>query len=166
VEAGRPKVRRQVRAAFWLALATMLAGGFVAGIRAGFSYNSFPLMDGQWVPAGYLDLSPWWANLTSNIAAVQFNHRLLATLTLLAALGAVVAAWRHLPGGTLRACVLGFGAAIGLQYALGIVTLLHVVPWSLGTLHQAVAVLVLASGLLALHGLRAPRPAPAVVITS
>ncbi len=164
--AGRPRVQRQVRVAFWLALATMLAGGFVAGIRAGFSYNSFPLMDGQWLPAGYLDLSPWWANLTANIAAVQFNHRLLASLTLLSALGAGLAAWRHLPAGAARLRVLGFAAAILLQYALGIVTLLHVVPWSLGTLHQAMAVAVLATGLLALHALRAPRPAAAFVPAS
>jgi cytochrome c oxidase assembly protein subunit 15 len=151
-------VRRQVSMAFWLALATMLAGGFVAGLRAGFSYNTWPLMDGQLVPAGYLDLAPWWANLTANIAAVQFNHRLLASLTALAALGATVAAWRHLPVGPARAAVLLMGATVLLQYGLGIVTLLHVVPWSLGTLHQAVAVGVLTAGLLALHGLRGARP--------
>ena len=161
-QARRPMVRRQVQVAFWLALATMLAGGFVAGIRAGFSYNSFPLMDGQLVPRGYLDLSPWWTNFTANIAAVQFNHRLLASLALLAALGAVAAAWRHLPAGPTRTWVLVFGATIALQYALGIFTLLHVVPWSLGTLHQAVAVAVLGAGILALHGLRAPRPHPAL----
>lgn len=148
-------VRRQVRVAFWLALATMLAGGFVAGIRAGFSYNTWPLMDGALVPAGYLDLSPWWANLTRNIAAVQFNHRLLASLALLSAIGAAVAAWRHLPAGPARRAVLLMAATVLLQYGLGIVTLLHVVPWSLGTLHQAVAVAVLTTGLLALHGLRA-----------
>jgi len=150
-------VRRQVQVAFGLALATMLAGGFVAGIRAGFAYNTWPLMDGQLVPSGYLDLTPWWANLTTNIAAVQFNHRLLASLAALAALGAVVAAWRHLPQGTARSRVLHMGAAVLLQYGLGIITLLHVVPWSLGTLHQAVAVLVLTTGLLALHALRTPR---------
>jgi len=150
-------VRRQLQVAFGLALATMLAGGFVAGIRAGFAYNTWPLMDGQLIPSGYLDLAPWWANLTSNIAAVQFNHRLLASLAALAALGAVVAAWRHLPQGTARARVLLMGAAVLLQYGLGIITLLHVVPWSLGTLHQAVAVLVLTTGLLALHALRTPR---------
>jgi cytochrome c oxidase assembly protein subunit 15 len=69
----------------------------------------------------------------------------------------VVAAWRHLPQGTARARVLLMGAAVLLQYGLGIITLLHVVPWSLGTLHQAVAVLVLTTGLVALHALRTPR---------
>ncbi len=149
-------LRRQVIAAFWLAALTMLAGGFVAGIRAGFSYNSFPLMDGQVIPAGYLDLAPFWRNWTANVAAVQFNHRLLASLTLLAALGAAFAA-RRLPAGFARKAVWTMAAAILAQYALGIVTLLHVVPVSLGTLHQALAVGVLAAGLCAWHALR-PQP--------
>lgn len=154
---GQGKVRRQVVAAFWLSALTMLAGGFVAGIRAGFSYNTFPLMDGQLVPAGYLDLEPAWRNLTANIAAVQFNHRLLATLTALAALGAAIAAWRRLPDGFARRAVLVMAGTVAAQYALGVVTLLHVVPVSLGTLHQTLAVGVLAAGLCAWHGLRAPR---------
>ncbi|WP_037301400.1 COX15/CtaA family protein [Rubritepida flocculans] len=156
-EAARGRVRRQVQAVFWLAVATMLAGGFVAGIRAGFTYNTFPLMDGRLIPAGYLDLSPLWKNLTANIAAVQFNHRLLATLTGLAAAGAALAAWRHLPPGRLRGLVWLLAGAVAAQYALGVLTLLHVVPVGLGTLHQTVAVGVLAAGLVAWHGLRAPR---------
>jgi cytochrome c oxidase assembly protein subunit 15 len=155
-EAKRRRVRRQVQAVFWLAAATMLAGGFVAGLRAGFTYNSFPLMDGRLFPAGYLDLDPIWKNLTANIAAVQFNHRLLATLTGLAALGAGLAAWRHLAPGLARRAVLVLTAAVGAQYALGILTLIHVVPVGLGTLHQTVAVGVLAAGLFAWHCLRAP----------
>ncbi|MDW8313882.1 MAG: COX15/CtaA family protein [Rhodovarius sp.] len=150
------RLRPWVKAAVWLAIATMLAGGFVAGIRAGFTYNSFPLMDGQWLPPGYFDLSPWWKNLTANIAAVQFNHRLLATLTLLGAAAAAVLAWRQLPPGRARGLVLALFAAVALQYGLGVLTLLYVVPVGLGTLHQAVAVLVLTMGLLALHGLRRP----------
>ncbi|MEI6162300.1 MAG: COX15/CtaA family protein, partial [Roseococcus sp.] len=156
--AHQPKIRRQVVVAFWLAALTMLAGGFVAGLRAGFSYNSFPLMDGQLIPAGYLDLDPVWRNLTANIAAVQFNHRLLATLTLLATLGAALAA-RRLPDGFARRATWTMAGAVVTQYGLGIVTLLHVVPVSLGTLHQALAVGVLAAGLCAWHGLRAPPPA-------
>jgi cytochrome c oxidase assembly protein subunit 15 len=147
-------VKAPLMLAFWLGVATMLAGGFVAGIRAGFTYNTFPLMDGALVPAGYLDLQPWWRNLTANIAAVQFNHRLLATATLAAALWAAWSARRL--AGPARLLAWGFAASIGLQYALGILTLIHVVPVGLGTLHQAVAVLVLTMGLLALHRLRQP----------
>jgi len=152
---ARP-VRRMLKVATWSLVGAMLAGGFVAGIRAGLSFNTFPLMDGQLVPDGYWLLSPAWTNLTANVAAVQFNHRLLATLTALMAIGAVWAALRRLPDGGARRAVLGFGAAVALQYALGVATLVYVVPVSLGTLHQAVAVLVLATALVALHALRPP----------
>ena len=161
IPAAPAALRRAVHVAAGFAVLAMLAGGFVAGIRAGFAYNTFPLMDGRLVPEGYLDLSPAWKNLTANIAAVQFNHRLLATLALAAALGAAWLAWRRLPAGAARRAVAGFAGAVGLQYALGIATLLAVVPVWLGTLHQAVAVLVLATALLALHALRRPRGAPA-----
>lgn len=143
-----PGVRRGLAAALALAVATMLAGGFVAGIRAGLDYNSFPLMDGQWVPPGYFSASPWWWNLTEHIASVQFHHRLLATATLLATLGAAAAACGT-PGLRPFACL--FALAVAAQFALGIATLLWVVPPVLGTLHQAVAVGVLAAGLLVLH---------------
>ena len=148
-------LRRQVKAAAWLLVAAMLAGGFVAGIRAGFDYNSFPLMDGRLVPEGYWRLDPAWKNLTANIPAVQFNHRLLATLAALAALGAAARACIRLPPGFARTACLGLGATVVLQYGLGVATLLAVVPVWLGTLHQATAVLVLGTTLMALHGLRA-----------
>jgi cytochrome c oxidase assembly protein subunit 15 len=137
----------------------MLAGGFVAGTKAGFDYNTFPLMDGHLVPEGYWRLEPAWTNLTANIPAVQFNHRLLATLAALATLGAVFAGWRRLPPGPARRACLGLGAAVCLQYALGVATLLLVVPVWLGTLHQACAVLVLTAALVALHALRESRRA-------
>ena len=153
VPAAPSGVRRMAQAATALLVLTMLAGGFVAGLRAGFDYNTFPLMDGRLVPAGYAALSPGWLNLTENIAAVQFNHRLLATLALLAALGVAVAGWQRLPAGGARQACLALGAATVLQYGIGVGTLLLVVPVWLGTLHQAVAVLVLTTALLALHRL-------------
>jgi len=161
-EPSPPAIRRWTHAATGLAILAMIAGGFVAGIRAGFSYNTFPLMDGRLVPEGYWDFSPAWQNLTANIAAVQFNHRLLATLALLAAAWAAWLAWRALPRGRLRGAVIGLAIAVALQYALGVATLLAVVPVWLGTLHQAVAVLVLTAALLAMHALRRPaaRAAP------
>jgi cytochrome c oxidase assembly protein subunit 15 len=120
-------------------------------------YNTFPLMDGGLVPEGYWRLEPLWKNLTANIPAVQFNHRLLATLTALAAFGAAFSAWRHLLDGWARRACLGLAGAVCLQYGLGVATLLMVVPAWLGTLHQACAVLVLTAALLALHSLREPR---------
>src|SRR5439155_5257079 len=69
------------RFAFLLTAVTfvmVLAGGLVAGIRAGFAYNTFPLMNGRWIPPGILLLEPWYRNLTDNMTTVQFDHRLLA----------------------------------------------------------------------------------------
>jgi heme a synthase len=154
-------VRRQVQAAAWLLAAAMLAGGFTAGIRAGLDYNTFPLMDGRLVPEGYWRLRPAWLNFAENVAAVQFNHRLLATLAALSAFGAAFAAWRRLPEGPARRACLGLGAAVALQYALGVATLLLAVPAWLGTLHQANAVLVLTAALLALRRLPAAGREPA-----
>jgi cytochrome c oxidase assembly protein subunit 15 len=153
VRAAPPRrVKMALHGAGALALLTMLAGGFVAGIRAGFSYNTFPLMDGRLIPAGYGDLSPWVMNLFENIAAVQFNHRLLATLTLVAASVAGWLAWRA--GPPWRGPVVFFAGAVLAQYLLGIATLLAVVPVSLGTLHQTVAVLLLGAFVIAAHRMR------------
>jgi cytochrome c oxidase assembly protein subunit 15 len=152
--AGVSAMRGAAHAAAGLLLLAILAGGFVAGLKAGFSYNSFPLMDGRLVPAGYADLSPWIRNWFENVGAVQFNHRLLATLGGLAALAAAALGWRRLPPGPARQAALGLGGAVALQYGLGVATLLAVVPVWLGTLHQATAVLVLTVLLLLLHALR------------
>ena len=151
-----PATRRLVRLAFGLAAATMLAGGFVAGIRAGLDYNSFPLMDGRLVPSGYLAHEPWWRAGFEHVATVQFNHRLLATATLVVGTVAAAMAW---PVHALRPAMSLFLLAIVAQYALGIATLLAVVPVGLGTAHQVLAVGVLAAGLVAVHATRALHPA-------
>ncbi|WP_241666834.1 COX15/CtaA family protein [Muricoccus nepalensis] len=142
-----------------LVVLAMLAGGFVAGLRAGFDYNTFPLMDGRLVPEGYAALSPFGRNLVENIAAVQFNHRLLATLSGVAALVLAALALARLPQGAARRASLGFAGVVMLQYGLGVATLLNVVPVWLGTLHQGVAVAVLGGAIILLHSLRRPRPA-------
>lgn len=119
-------------------------GALVAGMKAGLAYNTWPLMDGQLVPAGLFIMQPWYLNLFENALTVQFNHRLLAYLLALAAVWQV---WRVLAGtGTQaqRTSALALGAAVLLQVALGIWTLLAQVPLSLGLLHQAGAALLFA----------------------
>ncbi len=130
---------------------TILAGGFVAGLHAGLTYNTFPLMDGALVPSGYGDLNPFVRNLTENVAAVQFDHRLLATLTALTTIGALWAGW---PVSALRGRVAAVGAVAAAQYCLGVLTLLWAVPTALAVLHQAGAALLLTAYLVLLHGLR------------
>ncbi len=155
-----PALRRWTAATCALVAITVVAGGFVAGLRAGLTYNTWPLMDGRWVPDGYALLDPALRNLTENVAAVQFNHRLLATLT---ALAASVTVWLGLRGADrrVRRASLALGGAVAVQYALGVMTLLWVVPVGLGTAHQTVAVLVLTAALVALHLQRRPARARA-----
>jgi heme a synthase len=137
---------------------TIVAGSFVAGTHAGFEYNTFPLMEGRLVPANYARITPFLRNLTENPAAVQFDHRLLAALTVvIAALTAILASVTRVPP-TARAATAVLGGLVGLQYSLGIATLLLVVPVPLAAAHQACAVLVLTASLVALHTLR-PLPA-------
>ncbi len=135
-----------------LAALTIIAGGFVAGTHAGLTYNTFPLMDGRLVPDGYAMLSPAWRNLTENIPAVQFDHRLLATLT---ASVALAAAWAG-RGTAAKLPLLVLVLAVLLQYALGVATLINVVAVPLAAAHQGAAVLVLTAAIVALHALRRP----------
>ena len=133
---------------------TIASGGFVAGLDAGFIYNTFPLMDGRLVPADYAALQPWPLNLFENVAAVQFNHRLLASVTAAGALGLWL--WSRRLALTVPArsvCTLVL-AMVGVQFALGVSTLVLVVPVWLGALHQGCALILLAVALLAVRLLR------------
>jgi cytochrome c oxidase assembly protein subunit 15 len=135
---------------------TIIAGGFTAGLHAGLTFNTFPLMDGQLVPDGYAMLHPWIRNLTENIAAVQFDHRLLATVTLILVSTMAVLGWRAALPRPLAGCL---AAAVACQYLLGVTTLLLVVPVSVATMHQCGAVLLLTATLVVVHHLsNAPRP--------
>ena len=129
---------------------TIIAGGFVAGLHAGLTYNTYPLMDGRLVPDGYAALHPFILNLTENIAAVQFDHRLLATVTLVLVSALAILGLR---GGLPRPLALSIGAAVAAQYCLGVVTLLWVVPVPVATLHQFGAVMLLTAILVTAHHL-------------
>ena len=133
---------------------TILAGGFVAGTRAGFAYNTFPLMDDRLVPEGYAQLHPFALNWFENIAAVQFDHRLLAVATA----GVIALVWLAGQGAGLpqpaRAALHALAAVALLQVALGIATLVLVVPIPLAAAHQADAVLLLTAAIVFRHTLR------------
>jgi cytochrome c oxidase assembly protein subunit 15 len=137
----------------------ILLGGLVAGIRAGFSYNTFPLMNGHWIPPEIFMLQPWYLNFFNNMATVQFNHRLIAwVLFLLAPLfwfssrRSALTSHARLAGNLLLALLL-------VQIALGITTLVHVVPLPLAAAHQAGAVLLFSCALLVNQALLPDSPA-------
>ena len=120
----------------------VVAGAFVAGMKAGSGYNTWPLMDGQVIPDGLFAMHPRWANLFENAITVQFNHRLLAYVLFAAVIWQT---WRVAQGngeGTARLSAVALLAAVLGQTLLGIWTLLAHVPIELGLAHQAGAVAV------------------------
>jgi heme a synthase len=129
-----------------LVLGQIYLGALVAGLRAGLVYNTWPAIDGGFVPTAdrlFFD-SPLWRNFFENTLTVQFDHRLVAyALWLVAVLHAVDVA-RTVRGGAALTGALALAAAITLQAALGIATLVHQAPLALALLHQAMAVVVLA----------------------
>jgi len=161
--AGGGVLRRMAVASIGLIALTILAGGFTAGLHAGLTYNTFPLMDGRLVPAGYMQpgLHPLLRNLTENVTAVQFDHRLLASLTVLLVLATVAIglrqSWRDRLPMAAKLSLAGMAAASCAQYLLGIATLLSVVALPVAVTHQACAVMLLASALAVTHSLRGAR---------
>ena len=147
-------LRRGTEGVLGLVGLTIVAGGFVAGLNAGLAYNTFPLMDGRFVPAGYAQLTPFIRNWFENVAAVQFDHRILAMTTVGSVIVLWLAGWRAaLPAPARRALHALLAVAL-LQLLLGISTLLLVVPIPLAAAHQAGAVLLLTAAIVLRHRLR------------
>ena len=119
-------------------------GALVAGLRAGRVYNTWPAIDGAFIPSGerlWFE-TPWWRNLFDNTLTVQFEHRMVAyTLFVLAALHAFDAVRSR--AGEAAGGAMWLFAAVSLQAVLGILTLLNHVPIGLALAHQAVAIVVL-----------------------
>ena len=132
----------------------VISGGFVAGIRAGKAYNTFPLMNGQFVPDEIFMLDPWYLNFFNNMATVQFDHRLGAWLLALA----VPWFWWRIQqspaSNRVRSVATLLLAALACQVALGIGTLLYAVPVALGAAHQAGSMVVFGVALWLNHELR------------
>ncbi|KAL2149331.1 hypothetical protein VTH82DRAFT_8679 [Thermothelomyces myriococcoides] len=171
-------LRRSVAGLTVLIFTTVLSGALVAGLDAGLIYNEFPMMgNGLTPPKSELfdkfysrkedgsDL--WWRNMLENPSLVQLDHRILATTTLTAAValflysrtGPVKAAMPR----NVRRSVTGL-LHLGLtQVALGITTLLYLVPIPLAAAHQACALAFLTGALLAGHRLRVPKATQALV---
>ncbi|OAV98067.1 hypothetical protein PTTG_01220 [Puccinia triticina 1-1 BBBD Race 1] len=158
------------------------SGAFVAGLDAGLVYNTFPKMGDRWIPpqeelfselytnrgklqgavtteesGGVTDLS-WMRNMFENPTTVQFNHRVLGSLTFISSLSwaAFIEKNKHLvPRSTLNLSRL-IALVASNQVGLGIATLVYLVPTNLALLHQANSLLLLSVSLLAGLSLRRP----------
>ena len=136
----------------------IVSGGFVAGIRAGKAYNTFPLMNGHFIPPEIFDIEPWYLNFFNNMATVQFDHRLGAWLITFL----VPWFWWRMRAENVAAHVSSAArlasnamlVVVACQIALGIFTVLHAVPVALGASHQAGSMVVMAVLLWLNHELR------------
>lgn len=132
----------------------ILLGGFVAGLDAGLTYNTWPLMNGAIIPDGLFNHTPAWLAPFEDVTTVQFNHRIMAYIVTVAVVALWIAARRARLQGWPSTTASLLLATLILQVLLGIWTLLEVVPISLAALHQAGAVALLTAGLLHAFALR------------
>jgi cytochrome c oxidase assembly protein subunit 15 len=118
-------------------------GALVAGLRAGFTDNTWPLMSGEWLPDGLFGLTPWPVSIVDDVTTAQFDHRFVAYFVVLFALAQAYAAWRRAPGSPLARRAAALAGLALLQAGIGIATLLFVVPIGLALAHQALALALL-----------------------
>lgn len=137
-----------------LIVTTVVSGGFVAGLKAGKIYNTFPMMGDYWIPPGMTSMQPLWRNFFDNTTTVQFDHRILAITTFVL----IVWFWFRVRKTEMpRRAAIATSALLHtatLQVVLGVSTLLLAVPIFLGAVHQAVAMLLFTVALFLAHSLR------------
>jgi cytochrome c oxidase assembly protein subunit 15 len=141
----RPKLKWFAASTVLLVLLQIGLGALVAGLRAGRAYNTWPLIDGYFLPP--LDqltlFSPLWRNVLDNILMVQFQHRMTAYALLALALMQALYTSRVVAGSRAERRAFAVAGLVAMQVAIGIVTLVLAVPLWAGLLHQAFAMLVL-----------------------
>ncbi|MGO4715625.1 COX15/CtaA family protein [Bradyrhizobium sp. 2TAF24] len=154
-----PRLRVTAIVLLGLVYLQLYFGALVAGLRAGRAFNTWPLIDGAFIPdaARLFFEQPWWRNFFDNTLTVQFCHRMLAYTIWIVAILHVIDAIRSRAGTAVNGA-LWLVIAVTLQAALGILTLLHMVPIGLALAHQGVAIVVLTLALLQSERLAAGQP--------
>ena len=157
LESGAARLARFAYVLVCLVFVTVLAGALVAGTHAGFAFNTFPLMNGRIIPDGLFDLHPWYRNFLESIETIQFMHRVLAITTfVLVLLFWFIGRRRQLSGAAGFAANV-FATLAVVQVALGISTLLLIVPLPLAAAHQAGALALFTAALWTANRLSAAR---------
>ena len=129
-------------------------GAFVAGLKAGFFANTFPLMSGRLVPTSLFGFDPLLSNLVANPVTVQWLHRFIGTVLALAVIAVFVQTIRARLDANSRRFAGALMAGVAIQYLLGVLTLIRVVPVGLAVTHQATALLLFGAWVVWLHHTR------------
>lgn len=134
-----------------LVFVQILMGALVAGLDAGLTYNTWPLMDGAWIPHNLFFLEPVMVNFFEHIPLVQFQHRWMAVLVLTIIIYQHFRVMLSFSCSPITRVSWGILVLIAAQFSLGVMTLVLVVPIGLATLHQAVALLLIGFCVFANH---------------
>ena len=141
----------------FMVLLQIYVGGLVAGLNAGYSFNTWPLLDGRFIPDQLLLLEPAWRNFFENPKTVQFFHRMFAYVVWIAAF---VHLWRTVSREGLEATharrSILLAVLISCQAMIGIVTLVMEVPLYWGLAHQSIALIVLGFAVAHWRGAKGP----------
>ena len=136
---------------------TVIGGALVAGLKAGLVYNTFPLMGEGMIPPDYFSVEPYWRNIFENVPAVQFNHRILATITLLAIVSLCVCSRFFCKTERLLRTIYVMTTLAILQFLLGVLTLVNFVPEGLAVAHQFIGLCLFGTSIVISWGVRIPR---------
>ena len=115
---------------------TVIGGALVAGLKAGLVYNTFPLMGERIIPSDYFSVEPYWRNIFENVSAVQFNHRILAIITLFAVVSLCFCSHFFCHNDQLLKSIYIMTTLATVQFLLGVLTLVNFVPEGLAVAHQ------------------------------
>jgi cytochrome c oxidase assembly protein subunit 15 len=151
-----PGLRRLAWILFPIVLLQIIYGAFVAGLRAGLVYPTFPKMGDNWIAEQVFELTPVWTNFINGLAGVQFIHRYVAYVVVILI---ITIWWKALKKGLQSDqmfAVRGLLYIVIFQFLLGVFTLLNGVPISLGVMHQVGAFFLLGGNILLIHRLRVP----------
>jgi len=148
------KIHSLVKGLFAVVLLQIIFGAFTAGLHAGRIANTFPTMDGQWIPDGLTALSPAWLNFFDNLLTVQFIHRCLAYVVVTLVLVLYYQVRKQKTNRSQQQGIMFLLVIILVQFLLGVFTLLSKVNVSLAVIHQAGAFFVFAASVFLLHRIR------------
>jgi heme a synthase len=149
------KIYRLLKWFTGLVFVQIIYGAFVAGLKAGLGYNTFPKMNEEWIASNvWNEISPFWMNLIAGKAGVQFMHRSLAITVLAFAIYILWKAWSLKENRELLKLLKINLSIVLLQFVLGVITLLLIVPIHWAIVHQAGALVLLLSLIYSLHSYR------------
>jgi cytochrome c oxidase assembly protein subunit 15 len=147
-----------------LVLVQIYLGALVAGLHAGMTFNTWPLMDGRLWPDQLMTIAPWWLNFFENPKTVQFMHRMGAYVVFAAAAWHMVAAWRGEPGSTHARRAMLLFLLVTVQAVIGIATLLTVINLHAALTHHVVAIVLLGFAAAHWRATRGSYPPETVVV--